>query len=92
MKLHTRWLPEKISRIRIAGGASACSSFRQIIADVFQADVEILETTDAAPPGAALRTANSVEGIAFDKLCELFCRSREITRHDPGLCKTALTV
>ncbi|MDD5699383.1 MAG: FGGY family carbohydrate kinase [Victivallaceae bacterium] len=79
MKLHSNWIGEKFERIRITGGASDCSAFRQILADVFQSPVERISVSDSAGLGAALRAANAVENIPFEELFEKFSATTAIT-------------
>jgi xylulokinase len=83
MKLHSRWMGETFTRIRITGGASNCTPFLQILADVFQAQIEKIAITDSAGLGAALRAANAVAKIPFHKLFEQFTASREIILPNP---------
>ena len=85
LRLHSEWLGESVRRIRLTGGASASEGFRQILADVFQADVETISVTNSAGLGAAMRAANAVEGIPFEKLFSQFCRPEKIVSPDSGL-------
>lgn len=85
MRLHTGWLPEKIRGIRLTGGASACKGFRQIIADVFQADVETILVSNSAGLGAALIVANVVGKYPFNQLFEQFCGTVETTKPNPAM-------
>jgi xylulokinase len=55
MRLHSRWITDRATTIRATGGAAANDDLLQVIADVFNADVVRLETTNAAALGAALR-------------------------------------
>lgn len=83
MRLHSEWIGEKVHRIRLTGGASGLKSFRRIIADVFQADIEIQESSNAAGLGAAMRAANAVEGISFAELTQRYCPASQKIPHDP---------
>lgn len=85
MRLHTQWLPEKITRIRLTGGASRCLAMRQILADVFQAEVETISVTESAAMGAAMRAANGAGRYDFSQLEALFCRAVE-TVHPTVAC------
>jgi len=80
MKLHSSWMGETFTRIRITGGASQCTPFLQILADVFQAQIEKIAITDSAGLGAALRAANAVTKVPFHKLFEQFTASKEIIK------------
>ena len=73
-------LDEKFHRIRVTGGGSKSEGFRQILADVFQADIETISVTNSAGLGAAIRVAHTVEGIPFERLYECFCRAEEIVK------------
>jgi xylulokinase len=55
MRLHSTWITDRATTIRATGGAAANDDLLQVIADVFNADVVRLETTNAAALGAALR-------------------------------------
>ena len=85
MKLHTSWLKDPVRKIRLTGGASACKGFRQIIADVFQADVETISVSNSAGLGAAFRAANSAGKIPFPVLAEYFCGAVETVKPDPAM-------
>ena len=78
MRLHSTWMGETFTRIRVTGGASNCDAFLQILADVFQAQIEKIAITDSAGLGAALRAANAVTQVSFHKLFEQFTASKEI--------------
>ena len=78
MKLHSNWMGETFTRIRVTGGASNCAPFLQILADVFQAQIEKIAIPDSAGLGAALRAANAVAKVPFQKLFEQFTVSKEI--------------
>lgn len=84
MKLHSAWQHEDIKRIRVTGGASGSPAFRQILADVFQADIETIAVGNSAGLGAAIRAANIAGGISMDKLRGMFCGTVETTRANPG--------
>ena len=84
MRLHSSWMGETSTRIRITGGASGCSPFLQILADVFQAQIEKTAITDSAGLGAALRAANAVAKVPFHELFEQFTASKEIIKPNPA--------
>lgn len=83
MLLHSKWMGETFNRIRISGGASKGSGFRQILADVFQAAVETVSVSNSASLGAAMRAVNSIEGISFSRLAEQFCQAQETLQPNP---------
>jgi xylulokinase len=78
MFLHSQWIGEDVSRIRVTGGASQSNGICQVIADVFQSPVEKINTTDSAALGGALRAAQAVGGYSFDDLAEKFTTSSQI--------------
>ncbi len=80
MRLHSRWQAQNFKRIRITGGAAKSDFLRQILADVFQAEIESIQVGNSAGLGAALRAANAVSGIAFDQLYGQFCRTTEVIK------------
>ena len=55
LALHSRWMGVRISTIYATGGASANRDVLQVMADVFDAEVQQLETGNSAALGAALR-------------------------------------
>jgi xylulokinase len=55
LALHSRWMAVKIATIYATGGASANRDVLQVMADVFDAEVQQLETGNSAALGAALR-------------------------------------
>jgi xylulokinase len=83
MKLHSGWMGETFTRIRVTGGASNCAPFLQILSDVFQAQIEKIAITDSAGLGAALRAANAVAKVPFHELFEQFTASKEIIQPNP---------
>ncbi len=77
LRLHSEWMGEKVSCIRLTGGASRSEGFRRILADVFQARIETISVTDSAGLGAAMRAANAVSGIPFETLSGMFSVAEE---------------
>jgi len=59
MRLHSRWINERPSKIIATGGASKNREILQIISDIFQAPVERYKIPDSAALGAAFRAAYS---------------------------------
>ena len=84
MKHHSSWMDLKINKIRLTGGASRSAGLCQIIADIFQAEIELAESTNAAGLGAAMSAAHAVEDIPFPELSEIFCRSGKTILPNPG--------
>jgi xylulokinase len=83
MKLHSNWIGETFTRIRVTGGASKSPVFLQILADVFQVQIETIAIPDSAGLGAALRAANAVAKVPFSELFEQFTASKEIIKPNP---------
>ena len=83
MKHHSSWMDLKIDKIRLTGGASRSAGLCQIIADIFQAEIELAESTNAAGLGSAMCAAHAVENIPFPELSEIFCRPGRIIRPNP---------
>lgn len=84
LRLHSSWQGEEFRRIRLTGGASKSAGFRQILADVFQAEIETIQVSNSAGLGAAFRAANVVEALDFDQLSAMFSRPTEVTVPNPG--------
>lgn len=80
MKLHSSWIGEKFKRLRITGGASKSQGLCQIIADVFQLEIEKTSSSDSASLGAALRAANAIGRNNWKELTENFCRVTETVK------------
>ena len=71
-------LTRKPAQIRLTGGASASTLLRQMIADIFQTPVMVGASAETAALGSAMRAANSIGGISFEKLTERFCKVEKI--------------
>lgn len=75
LRAHSGWIQSQTATVRVTGGGSANTGICQVLADVFAARVERLETGNSAALGAALRAANAVSGTGWDELSECFCRA-----------------
>ena len=73
MRLHTQWLGEEIHTLRLTGGGSKSPALRQIAADVFDAEVEVIQVTNSAGLGSAMRAADSIAGVPLGELAKSFC-------------------
>ena len=73
LRLHSQWIGEDADTVRVTGGAAKSDGICQVLADVFDATVERLETSSSAALGAALRAANGAGGFAWDELTTKFC-------------------
>ncbi|MFA6816056.1 MAG: FGGY family carbohydrate kinase [Lentisphaeria bacterium] len=74
MCLHSAWQKQTFSHIRLTGGASKSTGFQQILADVFQAQIETIQSSDSASLGAAFRAINAVTQESFSSLSHKFCK------------------
>ena len=72
MRFHTRWMGD-FTTLRVTGGGSRSDGILQTLADVFNAAVETISTTDSAALGSAMIAAHAVEGIPYDSLTSTFC-------------------
>lgn len=84
MKLHSSWIGDSFSKIRITGGASRSPGLVQVIADVFQADVELISVPESAALGAAMRAANASESAPWNQLYATFCAPTQTVRPNPA--------
>jgi len=82
MRLHAQWMGPAAERILLTGGASANDGIAGIVADVFQAPVERLETGDSAALGAALLAA-AAAGHDLGGLQAKYCRRDVGPRIEP---------
>ncbi len=89
MRLHSAWQGEDFTRIRVTGGASKSRGFRQVLANVFQAEIETISISNSAGLGAAMRAANAVGGLSFDALSDRFCKATEVIHPDRSLKETS---
>jgi xylulokinase len=87
MRLHSAWTGKGFSHIRLTGGASKSIGFRQILADVFQAEIQTVTVSNSAGLGAAIRAANAIEGLPFEKLYTDFCQSHKSVSPNPANAK-----
>jgi len=68
MQRHSDWIGERPTRLRVTGGAAKNRGILQILADVFDAQIETLAVANSAALGAALRAAQAVEGVPWSEL------------------------
>lgn len=90
MLLQTRWMHLKPKRILLTGGASRNDAIAQVVADVFQCQVERLTVSNSVALGSAMRAA-SVAGVAdLPKLEAAFCKveSGKGCKPRPGCAET----
>ncbi|MCH7226370.1 xylulokinase [Haloferula sp. A504] len=82
MRLHSQWLGEKPTLIRLTGGASGNDGIAGLIADIFQAPVERFAVANGAALGAAIRAAHAC-GNDLAQLTAAFCQPAADSRIDP---------
>ncbi len=82
MRLHSQWIGEKASLIRLTGGASQNDGIAQLVADIFQAPVERFAIANGAGLGAALRAAHAC-GHDLAELQAAFCKPAPNSRLEP---------
>jgi xylulokinase len=74
MKVHSGWISEAPTTIRVTGGASKNDGIVQVLADVFGARLRRLAVSNSAGLGAALMAAHGAAGIAWTSLYDQFAR------------------
>ena len=74
MKLRTDWMQLRPDVIYLTGGASQNDAIVQVIADIFQAEVERLAVDSSVGLGAALRAATNCLGADLETLETQFCK------------------
>ncbi|MFP4261532.1 MAG: xylulokinase [Opitutales bacterium] len=74
MKLRTDWMRLHTDVIYLTGGASQNDAIAQIVADIFQAEVQRLAVSGSVGLGAALRAANNCLGRELEELERQFCK------------------
>ena len=69
-------LPQ-VELIRLTGGASRNKAIAQIVANIFDANVECIQSSSSASLGAAMRAAQASSSIAWDDLISKFSQASE---------------
>ncbi len=72
LRRHSKWIGD-FTTLRVTGGASNSQGVLQTLADVFNATVETIATTDSAALGAAMVAAHTVGGNCYADLFAAFC-------------------
>lgn len=75
MKLRTDWMQLKPEVIYLTGGASQNDAIAQVVADVFQAEVQRLTVSGSVALGGALRAASKSLGVQLSDLEGTFCKA-----------------
>ena len=86
MQRHSDWIGESPKVIRVTGVASKNRGIRQILADVFGAEIRALSVGNSSALGGALRAAEAVGNIPFSSLYEAFAATDDAlnVRPTPG--------
>lgn len=72
MRRHSQWMGVTPRVIHATGGAAANQEILQVIADVFDAEVQRFESTDSAALGAALRAYQAHSGESWKRVVHGF--------------------
>ena len=73
LRTHSLWIGD-FKTLRLTGGASQSPGILQTLADVFNATVETISTTDSAALGAAMIAAHAVNSTnSYEALAAAFC-------------------
>ncbi len=72
MKIHSEWIGERPTTIRVTGGASQNEGILRVFADVFGARMVRLRVSNSAGLGAALMAAQGRTGAAWAELFGAF--------------------
>ena len=72
LRTHSLWIGD-FKTLRVTGGASQSPGILQTLADVFNATVETIATTDSAALGAAMIAAHACAGVGYEALAVAFC-------------------
>ncbi|CAN5714329.1 xylulokinase [soil metagenome] len=71
---HSAWMGVTPRRIHATGGGAANADILQVMADVFDADVQQCDATDSAALGAALRAYQAHSGASWPEVMDGFTR------------------
>ena len=83
MRVMSQWIGE-FQAIRVTGGASRSRGLVQLIANVFQAKVDLIAVPDSSALGAALRAAHSAAGLSWQELSAEFAAATGTVSPEPG--------
>jgi xylulokinase len=74
MKIHSSWISDSPTAVRVTGGASKNDGIVQILADVFGAPIQRLAVANSAGLGSAMMAAHGASGIEWTDLFEQFAK------------------
>jgi xylulokinase len=89
MQRHSDWIGEEPKLIRVTGGASKNRGIRQVLADVFGAEIRGLAVGNSSALGGALRAAEAVGQVPFASLYAAFAATDPARDASPGAGATA---
>jgi len=89
MQRHSDWIGEQPRLIRVTGGASKNRGIRQVLADVFGAEIRGLSVGNSSALGGALRAAEAVGKVPFASLHEAFAATDPASNVSPVPSATA---
>jgi sugar (pentulose or hexulose) kinase len=90
MQRHSDWIGEQPRLIRVTGGASKNRGIRQVLADVFGAEIRGLSVGNSSALGGALRAAEAVGKVPFASLYEAFAATDPASDVSPVASATAV--
>ncbi|QYY34497.1 FGGY family carbohydrate kinase [Ruficoccus sp. ZRK36] len=85
MKLRSDWMQVRPEVIYLTGGASRDTGLAQVVADIFQAQVERLAVSSSVAMGAAMRASVNSRGADLGMLEKTFCRPVESGTVNPAV-------
>jgi len=83
LRAHSLWIG-KFDTLRVTGGASRSAGIIQVLADVFQAKVELIAVPDSAALGAAMIGAHVAGGVAYADLAAKFSPAAKTVAPNPA--------
>lgn len=89
MQRHSDWIGEQPKLVRVTGGASKNRGIRQVLADVFGAEIRALSVGNSSALGGALRAAEAIGKVPFASLYEAFAATDPASNVSPAPGATA---
>jgi xylulokinase len=89
MQRHSDWIGEQPKLIRVTGGASKNRGIRQVLADVFGAEIRALAVGNSSALGGALRAAEALSSETFESLSARFATTDPASDVSPRASATA---
>lgn len=85
MKLRSAWMNLNPEMIFLTGGASQNEAIAQIVADIFQSQVQRLAITSSVALGSAMRAAQNALGLNLSALEAQFCHPEADSMIEPSV-------